>query len=72
VPQFGKVGLPRYIVVIDGRSLTVLTAANAAKMIAKARAELRSVSYEIVGVSEQRKAGLDSNLQLKIEREING
>jgi hypothetical protein len=64
------VGLRKNIVVIDGRSSTVLTAANAAKMIAKARAELRSVSYEIVGVSERRKGALLSRLKDRVGDEV--
>lgn len=63
-------GLPTYQVIIDGRLSSVATSINAAKMIAKATAEGRSVSYKIVGVSERRKAGLLSRLKDRIGEEL--
>ena len=63
-------GLPTYPLIIDGRLSSVATSTNAAKMIAKATAEGRSVSYEIAGVSELRKAGLLSRLKDRIGDEL--
>lgn len=68
--QFANPGLPTYQVTIDGRLSSLATSINAAKMIAKATAAGRSVSYEIVGVSERRKAGLLSRLKGRIGDEL--
>jgi hypothetical protein len=65
-----KPGLPTYQVIIDGRLSAVATPINAAKMIAKATAEGRSVLYEIAGVRERRKAGLLSRLKDRIGDEL--